>query len=68
MPLEQPIRANAMQLMGVPPSDCPVARSKAVPNAYVAIVPMSSTWPESSLSVSRMKCMTHVIAKRVAAK
>ena len=68
MPLEQPIRANAMQLIGVSPSDCPVAKSKAMPNAYVAIAPMSSTWLESLLSVSRMKCMTHATAKRTAAK
>ena len=68
MPLEHPIRANAMQLVGASPSDCPIAKSKAVPNAYVAIAPMSSTWPESFLSVYRMKCMTHVIARRAAAK
>lgn len=68
MPLEHPIRANAMQLMDALPSDCPVASSKAMPNAYVAIAPISSTWPDSLSSVSFMKCMTHAAAKRTAAK
>lgn len=68
MPLEHPTEINAMQPMGMLFSACGVVRSKAMPNAYVAIAPISSTWPESLLSVSRMKRMTHATAKGTAAK